>query len=152
MWYAVGCTPSETEKTQHFLNHTFIFTYERMRRYEGSWHLEIKEMFPGYMFVEAEDPKEVESVRPHGQKKDLFLKLSDEEETLLKKLCGEEHHLKMSRGYILNGMTYIEEGPLKGMEKWIRKIDRHKRLASIANPDGSIGKVIPAGLEIVYKR
>ena len=40
----------------------------------------------------------------------------------------------MSQGYIKNGITHIVTGPLVGMERRIRKIDRHKRLANIEMP------------------
>ena len=37
----------------------------------------------------------------------------------------------MSRGIIREGNAQVTDGPLKGMENRIRRIDRHKRLAKI---------------------
>ena len=61
----------------------------------------------------------------------------------------------MSKGYIREGRTCVTEGPLQGRERFIRKIDRHKRLAKLSFSDGDkFGESraeICAGLEIVAK-
>ena len=73
----------------------------------------------------------------------------------------------MSHGVIKDGITRITEGPLKGMEQRIGRIDRHKRLAKLlltVNRDQRRGKkqdpqeigeqdfrYITAGLEITEK-
>ena len=48
-------------------------------------------------------------------------------------------------------MTHITHGPLFGMERRIRKIDRHKRIARIEAPLKHISDSLLAGLEIVSK-
>lgn len=59
MWYVFYCPNLESEKMmrfcrQHFsqkaLKEVFLFTYDRMRRYEGAWHMERQELFPNYIF------------------------------------------------------------------------------------------------------
>lgn len=139
MWYTVRCV---VKQNAFDLSHTFTYTYERMRKYEGSWHVEIIEMFPEHRFLEG---------YPFGTENGFWQKLSEKEEEFLRKLFGKEHHLKMLRGYILDGVLHIVYGPLKGMEKSIRKIDRHKRLAYLKKPQGKLGETVLAGLEIVYK-
>lgn len=98
-------------------------------------------MFPGYVFLESENPKQLireigESSYLRGifaQGSSLFV-LEPEEELFLRKLCGREHHFGMSRGYIRDGRTFVTEGPLRGREQLIRKIDRHKRMARLRMP------------------
>ena len=77
--------------------------------------------------------------------------MDKEEEQVLKILCGREHHLQMSRGIIDKGIPHITEGPLKGMESRICKIDRHKRLARITITKRQDYGWLPAGLEITEK-
>ena len=77
--------------------------------------------------------------------------MSREEQEALRELAGNTHCISMSKGVIREGVTYVTEGPLKGKEQWIRKIDRHKRLALLDAkffPDIS---PIKAGLEITEK-
>ncbi len=167
MWCVLKCRPGKAEEimtscrrniSDEILRDVFVFTYDRMRRYEGSWHLETRPMFPNYIFLETGDPKalykQLEAYRGITELLDENGKLrivQPEEECFLRDLCGEQHHLEMSEGYILNGMTHIIRGPLVGMERRIRRIDRHKRTASVAVPDGDQGRLVTAGLEITSK-
>lgn len=133
----------------------FVLSYDRMRRYEGTWHMEKGLLFPSYVFLESDNEELLleelcKTTEAEGQKNGLF-PIGMEEENFLKKLCGESYHLKMSRGVIRKGNMQIMEGPLKGMENRIRRIDRHKRLAKVGvimKPDCHS---IPAGLEITEK-
>lgn len=159
------------------LKDAFILTYDSMRRYGGAWHVEQKPMFPGYILLESEDGKRLaEELKESGRfvsregDRNVLMKLEDHEAEFLQKLCGREHHLRMSRGYIKGGQTYVTEGPLQGQERLIRKIDRHRRMAWVEVPgrfrsqggwfytkdtrrlpDGSMRREMYAGLEIVSK-
>ncbi len=122
------------------LQDAFVFTCDRMRRYEGAWHLERQLLFPGVLFLESQDGerlrKELEycqKIRPvlgFGRGSWLYA-VNPETEGFLNSLCGASHHFRMSRGYIRDGKTYVTEGPLRGRESLIRKIDRHKRIAQV---------------------
>ena len=133
-----------------------MLTYDRMRRYEGAWHTEKREVFPGCVFLESENEKQL--LRELKQKglEDMagsLAALEVQEENLLKSLCTSGHHLEMSRGYILDGQTHVLEGPLRGMESWIRRIDRHKRLARLEISGGLMSdRPVCLGLEIVEKQ
>ena len=136
----------------------FALTYDRMRKYQGAWHLERKPLFPDYVFLESEDSNRLcEELRTFGKMSGAreggvdFGPIEPEEEELLKRLCGGQHHLEMSKGVIRDGVAEITEGPLMGMEKQIRKIDRHKRIARVDRGNGRISDYITAGLEIVEK-
>ena len=73
------------------------------------------------------------------------------EERFLKDLYGDSRNLKMSRGIVKNGVTQVTAGPLKGLEKRICRIERHKRLVKLKMPtEQSIGYIM-AGLEITEK-
>lgn len=127
-----------------------------MRKYEGSWHIEQRLMFPDYVFLESEDEKrlseELEQYRPFltalGENNTL-VPVCREEEEFLRGLCDESYHSRMSKGYIRDGNTYVTEGPLQGKERQIRRIDRHKRLAKLELP-GRLHNV-DVGLEIYNK-
>ena len=173
MWCALKCRRGEEENImdacrkripRETMQDIFVFTYDRLRRYEGEWHMETKLMFPDYVFLETEDiqrlSEELEPYREFVQVlegSDMLWRVCPQEERFLRRLCGNGHHLSMSRGYIMDGRTYVTRGPLKGLERQIRKIDRHKRIARIEAPEvfgedaSDLRLPVVAGLEIVSK-
>lgn len=127
-----------------------------MRKYEGSWHVEQQSMFPDYVFLESEDGERLAKELEQYQKiltvlsgQNALTPVQKEEEQFLRGLCDKAHHSGMSRGYIRDGHTHITEGPLRGKERLIRKIDRHKRLARLEMPGNLRG--VNVGLEIYNK-
>lgn len=136
------------------VQNVFIFTYDRLRRYKGAWHLERKLLFPAYVFLESENEdilfQELKKSSVTSKASPL-IRMNKEEEQFLRILCGKEHHLQISKGIICKGAAHITEGPLKGMESRICKIDRHKRLARVTTTTRQDYSSIPAGLEITEK-
>ncbi len=136
------------------VQNVFIFTYDRLRRYKGAWHLEQKLLFPAHVFLESENEdillQELAKCNVTA-KAGPPIQINKEEEQFLRILCGKEHHLRISKGVICKGAAHITEGPLKGMESRICKIDRHKRLARISTTTLQDDCLIPAGLEITEK-
>lgn len=169
MWYALYCRGRNEETVlasckrninQQILKDAFLFTCERMRRYEGAWHLETVKLFPDYVFLESEDGEalsgELEQYRLFVQvmeeKSDsMLLSVQKSEEQFLSELCGGGHHLAMSKGVIRGGIPFITQGPLRGKEQMISRIDRHKRLAVLRSPALLQGLGMKAGLEITDK-
>lgn len=140
------------------LKDAFVFTYDRMRRFQGGWHLEKRLMFPECVFLESDDGKALAEEwmlcgraagfsMQHGE----IRRVQRSGEVFLASLCGHARHLGMSRGVIRDGRTRITEGPLRGMEERICRIDRHKRLARLEMPGGFASGGVLAGLEIVEK-
>ena len=166
MWTVLKCRREETENfmdtcrkqiPEEILGDIFTFTREKMRRYEGSWHIETTEMFPGYVFMDTGNIVALSEwlkrcgILPSGTDARGLRRLGPEEEKILRELGGKQHHLGMSRGYIKDGTPHIIHGPLVGMERRIRKIDRHKRLAWVDYPLDKTGSSFAAGLEITSK-
>ena len=144
--------------TGEALKDAFVFTYDRMRRYGGAWHLERQLLFPHYLFLESEEEerltaelKRYSQVFPVFAKDGKLVQVEPEEERLLRVLCGAGHHSRMSRGYIRDGRTVVTEGPLQGKENLIRRIDRHKRIAQVGMPSSGSLQKMQVGLEIVAK-
>lgn len=168
MWYAIQVHNGSEEKLKtvyqnripkEVLDECFIFYREEMKKYLGEWHKEEKILFPGYLFMGTDQPTELFDTlkkmpvptRPLGDK-DTLVPLTASEAELMKKLGGEKHVVKMSQGVIENGRTQITEGPMIGMEKYIRKIDRHKRRAVIEmKMAGERAVKAEVGVEIVRK-
>ena len=182
IWYLLYCHKQNERETLDIcrqniskgaLLNAFVFTYDRMRRFQGEWHMEKQLMFPAGVFLESDDEATLmEELRRYSKKAKpgaVFKALAPvkkSEEMFLKSLCGESRHLVMSKGVIQDGITQITEGPLRGMEERICRIDRHKRLARLAVPqsislkknvtgnatsESSVLGSVPVGLEIIEK-
>lgn len=168
MWYAVMVRSGTEEEIRkqcravvptEVLEDCFIPRYESMKRYRGEWHKEKKVLFPGYVFMVSEDVeqlfqklKQVAGLTKLLGTGDEIVPLAEEEIRLLKDFGNEEQVVKLSKGIIAGAQVIIKEGPLKGYEGCIRKIDRHKRLAYLELE--MMGRKVEAqvGVEIVEKR
>ena len=168
MWYVVQVrTGTEKEiitqcekKIDHgILKRCFVPYYEAMKKYKGEWHLERKILFPGYVFMITDEVEslylELKSIigltKLIGTGREV-IPLKKEEVEFLTAFGKERQVVEMSTGILENGCVHITDGPLKGREAMIRKIDRHKRKASLEIP--MFGRILEtqAGLEIVEKR
>ncbi|MEG2506006.1 MAG: KOW motif-containing protein, partial [Carnobacterium sp.] len=63
----------------------------------------------------------------------------------------EDHVVDMSVGYIIGDKIIVRDGPLKGKEGSIKKIDRHKRIAFIEVEFLGEVRETKVGLEIITK-
>ena len=173
MWYVIQVFTGTEEKTaekcrsvigiqdekESVLRKCFIPYVIRKRRYCGAWHEEKKILFPGYVFLVSDDPgelflrlKKVPGLTKLLGTGDEIVPLSETEEALLKKLGGEDQIVEGSIGILEQDRIIIMEGPLQGMEGFIKKIDRHKRAAWLEVE--LMGRKIETqvGLEIVEKK
>ncbi len=145
MWYAFRCRAGQ-EKTliracerqisREVLETAFQFAGRRMKKYLGGWHTDTIPLFPGYVFLQSEAPRQLlEALKPFDGLADileqdrLLLPVKPEQERLLRELCGDGHVLDLSRGRVKEGMFQAEEGPLVGREGLIRRLDLHRRIA-----------------------
>lgn len=137
----------------------FIPRYERMKRYQGTWHKERQILFPGYVFVISSDLEQMKGClqRVIGLTKLLgmggtVIPLTEEEVSFLVQFGGDDHVVTMSRGIVEGTQVIVTEGPLKGQEGLIRKIDRHKRKAWIEIKMFGRMQRVEVGMEVLEKR
>lgn len=136
------------------LQEAIHFQCQRLMRYRGQWHLEKREILPGYVFlsrVEIAEWKQQtgEKDRIDGNKNGSLTLC---ETPFLKQLCPDGNLVGMSRGIIRHGIPIVTSGPLQGKEHLIRKINRHKRTAEIEIPLEGKKKWVTVGLEIYDKQ
>lgn len=169
MWYVIQvytgheelmkqlCQKRITDK--EILTDCFIPYYEEEKKYLGQWHRARRVLFPGYFFVISDNVTALrhelleisEFARILGDSEG-FLPLTDDEIAFLCRFGGEDRIVGMSAGIIENDSVRIFAGPLKGLEGLIRKIDRHKRKATIAVHMCGREVEVRVGLEIVQKK
>lgn len=143
---------------KQLLESCFIPRYERVIKYGGEWHKKEEVLFPGYLFFET---KQIDAVFLALKRVPKFTKilgtgqyiiqLSKQEEELLRQLVNEEYIMEMSSGYAVGKQVHIIDGPMRNLKGYIRKVDRHKRLATVEVI--MFGRVIniKMGLEVLGK-
>lgn len=128
------------------------------QKYHGKWHEEEQVLFPGYVFMVTDDLNQLHmklrnvlgltKLLGTGQE---IIPLTEEEVDFLLTFGKEEQCVEMSEGIIEQDKVRILKGPLKGMEGYIRKIDRHKRKAFLEIQMFGRTVEMQVGLEIVRK-
>ncbi len=167
MWYVMQVRTGTEESvccqcrniiSEEILERCFIPYYEEKKKYEGKWHTQEKVLFPGYVFMITEKieglceglRKVIGLTKLLGTGQEIVPLTSDEQKWLLK-IGGEGQKVEMSEGIIDAGDLRIMEGPLAGMEKYIKRIDRHKRKAYLEVELFGRMVELQVGLEVVGK-
>ena len=175
-WYALWVSTGKEMETIQELNRKgaacqWIYpVYVRKKKYLQAWHDEEKPMFPGYVFFTDMGlstlqvtlannysnfarilsfekkpvplrPQEVEFIRQITVPRDNE---TDPHISVLKVEC--------SYGFMENDQIFITQGPLRNHEALIKKIDRHKRLATVEITMLGRPMTVDLSLEIVYKK
>ncbi len=141
------------------MDECFLPIFELMKRKEGEWCRVRELLFPGYLFVRTDNPEQLGNrmraipvfMRLLGSN-DQFIPLAPYELLWLNTFADADKHLvEMSQGVIEGDRVIVTEGPLKGHEAMIIKINRHKRLAYVDLHMFGRQKTVRIGLEIVRK-
>lgn len=168
MWYVIQVMSGEERRTmelskalldQSLYQEMFLPEMEVMKRYRGEWHKERQRMFPGYFFVVTE---EVEALMLALRKIPRLTKvlggdctpvaLTEDEVQLLQHIMNPDHVAEVSRGILVGDRLVIESGPMMGLEGMVKRIDRHKRIATLEVE--LFGRLVETtlGVEVVRKQ
>ena len=167
MWYVMQVRTGTEETIRQqckriissgIIERCYIPYYEKMRRYKGAWHKERKLLFPGYVFLVSshlealyQNLKNVIGLTKLIGTGREIVPLTESETLMIQKLGNDTGLVGMSQGIITGGRTIVTDGPLKGMEGCIRRIDRHKRIAYLEIEIMGKSVETQVGLEIMAK-
>ena len=168
MWYVIWVESGKEHKVRGMLESQVPSgTYDRIvipekriqKKFKGEWQEVQSVLFPGYLFVVAEDITEFAAALVAVPEFTKMLKADNEivpiypeEEAVLTRLVDQDEIVKMSEGMIEDDKVVIFDGPLKGMEGTIQRINRHKRVAVIRMELFERVMLVEVGLEVVEKR
>ena len=167
-WYAVQVRSSYEHRiadkcrcaiSEEILHDCVIPKYIYAKKYQGIWHEERAILFPGYIFMISDQVeflnvalKQIpDFIKIIGKKQMEIYTLEEEEIHFLQSFGKEDNIVTMSKGLIEGNQIYITQGPLKGKEGLIVKIDRHKRLAYLQLSMFHKELIAKVGLEIISK-
>lgn len=168
MWYAVQVATGREEISKEMCKKLiekelytdiFIIRFDKAKRYCGAWHKDKQIMFPGYIFIDSDNPQGLyeqlkrvpELTKLLGHQGDEFMAIEPAKEKLFKAMVNADYEIPISTGIIEGDKVIVKEGALVGMEAFIKKIDRHKRMATLTATMFEQQVEIRVGLEIVKK-
>lgn len=166
MWYVIQTMKGNEKKVADEVRYdvakedekVFIFENEMEYKVKGEWIKDTNPFFPGYIFVDMNAENALDfDCRLRKEKHPLKLLRMDEkvtpirpeEEEYLTRLGGEDHIVRSSEGFRVDDMIEITSGSFKGWKGEIKKLNRHKRRATICVPMMGRDVEVRIGLEIV---
>lgn len=174
MWYVLQVPTGREDRlieeircyqVQDYLEDIFAPRSVRKKKYQGKWQVYEELLFPGYLFVISEAPEELyqalkripQMTRILGTGEKWTAMTAKDIETVRRlaspqgKSLRERWRMNFSEGYLKGDKIIVIDGPLKGMESSISRIDRHKRLAWLSIDVLGEPREIAVGLEIIRK-
>lgn len=166
VWCALQVTPGHEQAAVRRVRRVagdalldcFVLGCQAPVRRDGAWDVCERPLFPGYLFLVTADPDLlrdrlsllgapfVRLVQADGR----VSVLSPGEVAFIQEFGGRSRVVAMSRGRIVDGVLRVDEGPLRGREPLVAKVDRHRRCARLGL--GVLGTPsVTVGLEVVSK-
>jgi transcriptional antiterminator NusG len=161
-WYAIFVETGYEETVQQYLNYNFADLYSLIpkrlvpEKKNGKFKKVVKKLFPGYLLIRAElDDTMVQKIKniPHfikilgyGAK---YAPIPEAEIAIILKLINNEGIIDYSQVFIENSRVQVKEGPLKGLEGLIVKVNKHTRRVKIKLAFLGEARMIEVGIEML---
>lgn len=119
----------------------FIPQKKKLLRGPNGWGEVNDILFPNYVFMDTPDinavhavlyqPKIATAYHLLGMDENNILAVKPDEKAWIEHMCDEKGIAGISRGIKEGTTVRFTEGPLVGMEAYVKKIDRHHRFAEL---------------------
>jgi len=134
----------------------FHLTRSRRKKYEGQWQTVNEDLFPGYVFIDTDQPDRVyRELKKTSKPKLLFSDdeyvsiLEKHESDLMEKLADGNGRIGISKVRVgIDGKIHYLSGPLSGMGSMVRRVNLHKRIAEIEADIMGRKRTLYLGIEI----
>ena len=166
MWYVLWVMTGREENIINAIHNkvpdelyskAWIPTRVKIAKFHGEEQQSLIRLFPGYVFVDTEVPEKIHMILK-GEKNCIgflrqegeFSPVSEEEKKTISYFTDNKGIAGISLGKVIDGRTHIIDGPLKGLDDKIVRVDRHKKKAWVFLPN-FLGKdrEIPFALEMI---
>lgn len=167
MWYVIQTTSGEEQHClalckakldKSLYKEMFVPMYVDKMHFKKKWHDVKKVLFPAYFFVDTEDINAVQEEMAHIDRltktlrnAEMVAPIREEEQEFLQSLMNSEYVVECSTGFIIGDRVCITEGPLRNHYGFIRKIDRHRRIAKLEINFFGRQTPVEVGLEILAR-
>ena len=134
----------------------FHLLRSRRKKYEGQWQTVQEDLFPGYVFIDTDQPDQVYKELKKALKPKLLFSddeyvstMEKHESDLMEKLADSNGRIGISKVRIeTDGKIHYLSGPLEHMENLVRKVNLHKRIAEIETEVMGKKRILYLGIEI----
>ncbi len=128
----------------------------RRKKYEGQWRTVYEDLFPGYVFIDTDQPdmvyrelKKVPKPRLLFSDEDCVSTLEEHESDLMEQIADRNGRIDISRVRIgADGTIHYLSGPLTHMEDRVRRVNLHKRIAEIEAKVMGKKRILYLGIDI----
>jgi transcriptional antiterminator NusG len=151
MWYVIHTVSGMEEQCRQALERCleqtdyetmFIPQYIAQKHFKKEWHAVEKTLLPGCLFIESGHVKEVrkclekisQSTEEVPADSKTLSPITEEEQKILSGIMDEHYVVKYSEGFMIDDEVIVMRGPLRHAADYVRKVDRHRRLARIEVP------------------
>ncbi len=148
MWCVVFVKDREEKNTEEFIAgllseslnaRCFHLTRSRRKKFKGQWHTVCEDLFPGYVFIDTDQPDRVfGELKKASRPKLLFSDeayvsaLEPQESDFMEKLADRNGVIGISVVNIAgDGTVRYLSGPLVNVKSQVRKVNFHKRVAEL---------------------
>lgn len=170
-WYVLSVLTGKEHNVEQFLKKCldnivfapFLPLHEKLYKFSGTIKKENELLFPGYVFIESEVSSQefVKHVRELICISNHIIRIlryaandcamRESERQMLLSLCNNDYCIESSSGIMVGERVHITDGPLKGWESVVRKVNRHKRQAWIEIEFIGEKRLVCVALEIINK-
>ena len=134
----------------------FHLMRSRRKKYEGQWQTVQEDLFPGYVFIDTDQPERVyKELKKAPEPKILFSDdeyvstLEKRESDFMERLADQSGRIGISRVKIgADGKIHYLSGPLEHMGDMVRKVNLHKRIAEIEAEVMGRKRILYLGIDI----
>ena len=109
--------------SDELITSAYIPKMKKYKKYRGDWHTVEEILFPGYIFIETDNIRELyydlqkvpKLTKILGIDGDVIYPLSESEVYFIKSFCdNDDHTVDISTGFIEGDRVIITDGPLLG--------------------------------------
>lgn len=165
MWCVVHVRDGEEEDTEDFIagllsgslnSRCFHLMRSRRKKFEGRWHTIQEDLFPGYVFIDTDQPDKVFRELKKAPKPKLLFSdetyvsvLEPQESDLMDKLADGNGVIGISVVNVAgNGMVRYLSGPLTKVKSQVQKVNLHKRVAQLETSLLGKKRILYLGIEL----
>ena len=165
MWCVVHVRDGGEMHTEEFVSgllpeslnaRCFHLIRSRRKKYEGQWQTVYEDLFPGYVFIDTDQPEKVyKELKKTPKPKLLFSDdeyvstLEKHESDLMERLADPKGRIGISKVRIgTDGTIHYLSGLLSGMENRVRRVNLHKRIAEMEAEIMGRKRLLYLGIEI----
>lgn len=117
----------------------FHLIRSRRKKYEGQWQTVYEDLFPGYVFIDTDQPEKVyKELKKAPRPKMLFSDdeyvstLEKHESDFMEKIADRNGRIGISKVKVdMDGKIHYLSGPLLEMGNIVRRVNLHKRIAEV---------------------